>query len=76
MGCSFSWGCYNSCGLSEGLFLSQLVFNIHVFPLIIMVFGYLHQHMEGFFHRCANMAHGVKGTSKCLFISILCAFYK
>ncbi len=45
------------------------------FLLVVKVFGCLNQHVDGFFHQCANMTSGMKGIGSLLF-SILHAFYK
>jgi hypothetical protein len=36
-------------------------------PLVIEIFGCLHQHVNDFFHHCANMAWSTKGLVVFLF---------
>ncbi len=44
-------------------------------PLVVKIFGCLHQHVDNFLHQCANMAWSTKG-SKGFSLSILHSYYK
>jgi hypothetical protein len=39
------------------------------FPLVVKFFGCLNQHVDGFFHQCANMTWGMKGIGSLLFFN-------
>jgi hypothetical protein len=60
--------------MKDGFYHDQFPVDMF-FPLVIEVFGFLHQQVNGFFHRCANMAWGVTGN-KGPPLSILCALYR
>jgi len=58
----------------EGLYQDQYLVDLF-FPLVIEIFGCLHQQADNFFHCYANMALVAKGF-KSPFLSVLHAFYK
>jgi hypothetical protein len=44
-------------------------------PLVIKIFGYLHQHANNFLHHCANMTWSTKGFGGPP-LSIIRSFYR
>jgi hypothetical protein len=58
----------------DGFYRDQFLMDIFL-PLAIEVFEFLHQQEDGFFHRCANMAWGAKGTRN-FHLLVLHSFYK
>jgi hypothetical protein len=60
--------------VKDGLYHDQ--FSMYMFfPLAIEVFRFLHQQLDAFFHWCANLVWGAKGT-KGPPLSILCTLYR
>jgi hypothetical protein len=55
--------------VKDGLYRDQFLVDMFL-PRAIEVFVCLHQHMDEIFHRCANMAGGVKGIAS--FLSFAC----
>ncbi len=51
------------------------IWQLAFLPLTMEVFGCQHQHMDGFFHWCANMVWLAKGSSGSP-LAIWCTFYK